>query len=121
MRKVVFALLVAMAATSVVPVFAGNLSETEVVAIAKDAVTGKGIAAEDAIVIYDKDNQKWIGWGEIVLNNPQDPNHGNLPKGILNEKTYHTIYFDFEETMRNDVWVFVDDDTGDVLAIYEVK
>jgi len=105
----------------VAPVFAKNLTETEVVAVAKDALTGQAIAFEDAVVTYDKDNQKWQAWGEMVTKNPQDPNNGNLPQGVLKEKKYHTIYFDFEESVRDDIWVFVDGDTGKILMIYEEK
>jgi hypothetical protein len=121
-RKVGFVILLFVAMiTFMAPVFAKELVEAEVVAVAKDALTGKAIAFEDAVIIYDKDNQQWIGWGEVVMSNPQDPNHGNLPHGILNEKKYHTVYFDFKEDQRKDIWVFVDGDTGNVLTVYEVK
>lgn len=121
LQKGVLVLLLVVFTASLAPVFAKNLTEAEVIAVAKDALTGKAIAFEDAVVIYDKDNQRWIGWGEIVAKTPSDPNKGNLPQGVLKEKKYHTVYFDFEETKRDDVWVFVDADTGNVLTVYEEK
>ena len=121
LQKGVLFLLLTVFVASLAPAYAADLTETEVIAVAKDALTGKAIAFEDAVVIYDKDNQKWIGWGEVIAKTPSDPNHGNLPHGILSSKKYHTVYFDFEETKRDDVWVFVDADTGDVLTIYEEK
>ncbi|MFA5008639.1 MAG: hypothetical protein WC546_05405 [Candidatus Omnitrophota bacterium] len=120
-QRGVFLLLIAMVIGVSFPVSAKNLTETEVIAVAKDALTGKAIAFIDAVVSYDKDNQKWSGWGEVVAKEPANPNYGKLPQGILSEKKYHTVYFDFDENKRNDVWVFVDADTGDVLTIYEVK
>lgn len=114
------ALLVMFVLVSV-PISAKNLTEAEVIAVAKDALTGKAIAYEDAVVIYDKENQKWIGWGEVIAKTPSDPNYGNLPHGVLSSKKYHTVYFDFEETKRKDIWVFVDADTGGALVIYEIK
>jgi len=121
LRKGVLFLLLAVFAASLVPAYAADLTEAEVIAVAKDALTGKAIAYEDAVVIYDKENQKWIGWGEIIAKTPSDPNYGNLPHGVLSSKKYHTVYFDFEETKRKDIWVFVDADTGEALVIYEIK
>lgn len=121
LQKGVLFLLLAVFAASLVPACAADLTETQVIAVAKDALTGKAIAYEDAVVIYDKENQKWIGWGEIIAKTPSDPNHGNLPGGVLSSKKYHTVYFDFEETKRKDIWVFVDADTGEAIAIYEIK
>ncbi|MCK9614085.1 MAG: hypothetical protein M0R48_01120 [Candidatus Omnitrophica bacterium] len=121
LQKGVLVLLLAVFGAVSVPVSAKNLTETEVIAVAKDALTGKAIAFEDAVVTYDKDNQKWIGWGEVIAKNPSNPNYGNLPYGVLNSKKYHTVYFDFDETKRNDIWVFVDADTGDALTVYEEK
>lgn len=113
-------LLFAAMVMFVSPVFAKDLTETEVIAVAKDALTGKAIAFEDAVITYDKDNKTWAAWGEVVTKNPQDPNYGNLPQGVLSEKKYHTVYFDFDENKRRDIWVFVGD-TGKVITIYEVK
>jgi len=89
-------------------------------AFAKD-LTGKAIAFEDAVVYYDKNNENWIGWGELVAKNRSNPNHGKLPHGILDTRKYHTVYFDFAENKRKDIWVFVDADTGECITIYEIK
>ena len=121
LQKGVLSLLLAVFTASLAPAYAADLVETEVIAVAKDALTGKAIAFEDAVVVYDKNNQKWIGWGEVIAKTPSDPNYGNLPQGVLSSKKYHTVYFDFEETKRDDVWVFVDADTGEVLTVYEEK
>ena len=121
LKKGVLIALLAVFALVSVPVLAKDLTEIEVIAVAKDALTGKAIAFEDAVITYDKNNENLIGWGELVVKNPANPNHGKLPHGILNEKKYHTVYFDFAETKRKDVWVFVDADTGECLTVYEIK
>jgi hypothetical protein len=108
---------------SVLPLcsFAETAKEIEVVEIAKKALTEKGVVYVDAVIAYDKNNQRWREWGRIVEVTPHDPNHGNLPYGMLENKKYHTVYFDYDEDARRDIWVFVDADTGKVLEIYEIK
>jgi hypothetical protein len=120
-RKCVSIALFAVLVLSGASAFAKDLTETEVIAVAKDALTGKAIAFEDAVVYYDKNNENWIGWGELVAKNRSNPNHGKLPHGILDTRKYHTVYFDFAENKRKDIWVFVDADTGECITIYEIK
>ena len=67
-RKVGFVILLFVAMiTFMAPVFAKELVEAEVVAVAKDALTGKAIAFEDAVIIYDKDNQQTYKYAPYCL------------------------------------------------------
>jgi len=98
-----------------------KVSKQDVIKVATEALNKQGIAVGDATVVYDEGNKIWHAWGEIVAKIPNDPNRGNLPHGMLKNKRYSTVYFDFKKQSDRDIWVFVDQDTNSVLAIYEVK
>ena len=107
-------------------VLSGNagaeLSNEEAIARAKKAVEEKGIVLEQVEIIYDEDNDKWEERVEYIEENEADPNHGVLPHGILKNKEYQAVLFDFVEgAPTKDVWVFIDEDTGDILTIYQEK
>lgn len=86
-----------------------------IIAIATEAVKGAGIAVEDVNVIYDEDGKLWSEKSGFVGFEDQSPNHGILKRGFL--KNYRIVYFDFKEPLK-DAWVFIDKDTGEVLAVY---
>lgn len=91
-----------------------ELPKEQVLAIATEAVKGKGLDLEDVNIIYDEGGQLWSERiGAAVLSN--QPNHGILVKGFL--KNYEIVYFDYKEPLP-DAWVFVDRDTGDVFTVY---
>jgi hypothetical protein len=97
-------------------------TEEKAVRIAKEAAQEMGIVVSEAELIYDPSNKKWEERVVAVEALPADPNHGNLPHGVLKEKKYDTVLLDFKEDAKEaDVWVFIDEDTGDVLTIYQEK
>jgi hypothetical protein len=102
-------------------VLALDLGRDEVIARAKKAVTDTGIDIVDCNILNDENNKSWEDWGVYVLKAPNDNNHGYLPHGILENYKYQAVYFDFYDDARKDIWVFVNGETGDVLAIYEKK
>ncbi len=98
-----------------------KVSRQDMIRVATEALTKQGIAIGDATVVYDEGNKIWHAWGEVIAKIPNDPNRGNLPQGILKNKRYSTVYFDFKKQSNRDIWVFVDQGTNTVLATYEVK
>lgn len=97
---------------------AEGLTEEDIIAIAQDELDGRGIVYEEATILYDGANERWEEFGKVVEMSPADPNYGNLPHGVLSNKKYNTVYFDFVDDDENDIWVFVDPDEGEVLAVY---
>jgi hypothetical protein len=96
--------------------------EEKALQTAKEALEKEGIVIAEAQLIYDPSNEKWEERVVAIEELPVDPNHGNLPHGILREKKYDTVLFDFKEgATQADVWVFLDEETGDVLTIYQEK
>jgi hypothetical protein len=125
MKKVflgVAALAVFFLAILTAPSFATE-SKTidELTTAAKRAVQDRGYVLEDVDIIYDEGNKRWEEWGAIVEKSPADPNHGMLPKGILEKSKYTTVYFDFIDDAKKDIWAFVNPDTGEILEIYVQK
>lgn len=117
----VFAIAVVFAVGMSVPCPAYTPQDRAIRA-AKDAAQNMGIAVGEAEVIYDPDNKKWEERVAIIEKTPSDPNHGKLPHGILYNKKYDTILLDFKEGAKDaDTWAFIDEDTGDVLTIYQEK
>lgn len=104
-----------------VSVAAADIAKEDVIDKAKKALGDKGVAVIDCDIVYDEQNKAWEEWGVYVENTPDDSNHGYLPQGILENKKYQAVYFDFREDAKEDIWVFVDPVTGDVLTIYEKK
>jgi len=101
---------------------AAGLGEEEIKAAAVKAVKDKGIALEEADVIYDEENALWEERVAAIEEAPADPNKGNLPGGVLAEKKYQVVYFDFpDEVPTKDIWVFVDKNTGGVITVYQEK
>ena len=101
---------------------AKGLSEDAIKATAIKAVQDKGIVLEEVDIIYDEENALWDERVMAIEGMPSDPNHGNLPSGILAEKKYQVVFFDFlEDAPTKDVWVFVDKDTGELITIYQEK
>lgn len=99
---------------------AKGLDEEQIKASATKVVQDKGIILEEVDVIYDEENALWEERVMAVEEAPADPNKGNLPGGILAEKKYQVVYFDFsDEVPTKDIWVFVDKDTGEVITVYQ--
>ncbi|MFA5038315.1 MAG: hypothetical protein WC732_01395 [Candidatus Omnitrophota bacterium] len=97
-------------------------AEEKAVKTAKEAALKEGVAIAEAELIYDPSNQKWEERVVAIEALPADPNHGNLPHGMLQNRKYETVLLDFKEgATEADTWVFLDKDTGDVLAIYQEK
>lgn len=84
-------------------------------AIAVKAVDEKGIKLDEADIIYDEGNKLFVERLGLADIEDKTPNYGILKRGFL--KNYCTVYFDFKEPLE-DVWVFVDKDTGEVLEVY---
>ena len=99
-----------------------DTAEERAVSAAKAAIHAQKIVEGDAVIVYDPENNKWEERVAVVAKMPADPNHGKLPHGMLYNKKYETVLFDFkEDATEGDVWVFIDKDTGNVLTIYEEK
>ena len=89
---------------------------------AKDAAGKMGITVGEAKLIYDPENKKWEERVLTIEKTPADPNYGKLPKSVLYNKKYDTVLLDFKEGAKDaDTWVFVDEETGDVLTIYQER
>ena len=103
------------------PVKAG-LDEEQIKAIAVKAVQDKGIVFEEADIVYDEENALWEERVMAIEEAPADPNKGNLPGGVLAEKKYQVVFFDFaDDAPTKDIWVFVDKDSGEVITLYQEK
>ena len=101
---------------------AEEMSKDEIIDIAVDAVQDKDIVLDDVSIIYDAENKSWSERVFAIEKLPADPNHGNLPHGMLTNKKYQAVWFDFKiDAPTKDVWVFVDTDTGDVITVYQEK
>lgn len=93
----------------------------ELKAAATKALEDKGAVLTEVDVVYDEGNTMWEERA-AYLETDTSINHGVLPHGILQGKTYQVIYFDFVETSpTEDTWVFLDPETGDVITVYEEK
>ncbi len=91
------------------------LPKDKILAIATAAVKGEGVKLDEVNIIYDEGGQLWSERLGKAVGVDNSPNHGILKKGFL--KNYKIVYFDFKEPI-NDIWVFVDKDTGEVLEVY---
>jgi len=116
---IVVALVLSFVAVSLC--LAENMGKEQITDKAKQALANKGIVLEDVNIVYDEGNKQWEAWGVIVAQAPADANHGLLPHGVLENKKYQAIYFDFIDDAKKDIWLFADPETGEVLAIYEKK
>ncbi len=100
---------------------AAQPAKEQLVDNAKATLEAGGVNLTGVNIIYDDGN---TFWQERLAYIEQDTsqNHGILPHGILKMKQYQVVYFDFVESSPiGDTWVFMDPDTGDVIAIYEEK
>ncbi|MDD5495777.1 MAG: hypothetical protein PHP46_01595 [Candidatus Omnitrophica bacterium] len=124
MKRALFVVMVLMLCMALPAFFcaAEEVSKKAIVDAAQDALEAQGIVLADVNVVYNEANGQWEEWGMYVQRTPADPNHGLLPHGVLMNKKYQTVFFDFrEDSPVKDTWVFVDCDTGEVLAIYQMK
>ena len=97
-----------------------GISGEQIKAAAIKAVQDKNIVLEEVDIIYDEENALWEERVMVIEEMPNDPNYGNLPGGVLAEKKYQVVFFDFlEESPTKDAWVFVDQDTGEVITVYQ--
>lgn len=87
----------------------------KIIAVATQAAKEAGVVIEEVDIIYDEGGKLWNERTGVLIGEDKSPNHGILRKGFL--KNYQIVYFDFKEPL-NDVWVFVDKDTGEVLTVY---
>ncbi|MDD4980944.1 MAG: hypothetical protein PHC54_06745 [Candidatus Omnitrophica bacterium] len=93
-----------------------GLPKEKVLEIATAAVKAKGMDLTEAVVVYDDGDKLWIERIGAMTMPDESPNHGIMKKGFL--KNYETVFFDFKEPV-NDVWVFIDKDTGEVFEVYQ--
>ncbi|MEA3489352.1 MAG: hypothetical protein U9R44_03295 [Candidatus Omnitrophota bacterium] len=96
-------------------------SKDQMINNAENALKAGGVDLTSVNLIYDDGN---TFWQERIAYIEQDTsqNHGILPHGILKNKEYQVIYFDFVESSPiGDTWLFMDPDTGDVIGIYEER
>lgn len=124
MRRCWFVALAAVVLTLAGPqaLCLAQTAEEKAMETAKQAAGQEGIVVGEAELIYDPSNQKWEERVAAIEALPSDPNHGNLPHGVLRSKKYETVLLDFQEDATEaDAWVFIDKDTGDVLAVYQEK
>ncbi|MFA5143518.1 MAG: hypothetical protein WC522_05070 [Candidatus Omnitrophota bacterium] len=111
------AIAVCIAASAAV----ADMNREDVINSARKALADRNIKVVDCNVVYDEGNKAWAGWGDYVARMPNDKNHGYLPHGILKKYKYQAVYFDFYDDARKDIWVFVDANTGNGVAVYEKK
>jgi len=103
------------------PVFAGAkgkrkaISKEQVVAVATEAVKGKGFKLVDVQIIYDDKGRLWSERIGKFTELDKSPNFGIFKRGFM--KNYRIVYFDYKEPLP-DLWVFVDKDTGEVLEVF---
>ena len=110
-------LLVAFAA----PALCADLTKAQIVDAAVETVEAGGVTLIGVDVVYDDGNTMWEE-RLAYLETDTSQNHGVLPHGVLQNKEYQVVYFDYEESSPGkDIWVFVDPVTGETFAYYEEK
>ena len=110
-------LLVALAA----PALCADLTKAQIVDAAVETVESGGVTLTGVDVIYDDGNTMWEE-RLAYLEEDTSQNHGVLPHGVLQNKTYQVVYFDYAESSPGkDIWVFVDPVAGEAFAYYEEK
>ena len=125
MKKIVSFVLVALLAVC----FAAELScaqvgqimtKSEIMAKAQKYVQDSGKTLEEVDVVYDDGNTMWSERAVVLEQDAE--NKGVLPHGMLVNKEYQVVYFDYVEVSpQGDIWIFVDSSTGDIIAMYEEK
>jgi len=117
LKKIMFVFLAIAMVLPVQSVFSAEqeVTKDQVIEIATISAKGAGIDIKGANVIYDEGGKLWSDKFGFVKFEDKSPNHSILKNGFL--KNYRIVYFDFVDPVK-DVWVFVDKDTGEVLAVY---
>jgi hypothetical protein len=88
---------------------------------AQESLKAGGVDLTEVNVIYDDGNTFWEE-RLAYIEKDTSQNHGILPHGVLRNKEYQVVFFDFvASSPTEDVWVFLDPNTGDVISIYEEK
>ena len=93
-----------------------DFPKDKIIAIATESVKSAGMDITGVNIIYDEGGKLWSEKSGFVGFEDKSPNHGILKQGFL--KNYRIVYFDFAEPVK-DAWVFLDKDTGEVLAVYK--
>lgn len=94
------------------------MTKSETMEKAQKYVQDAGATLEGVDVIYDDGNTMWQERAVVLEQNVE--NKGILPHGMLVNKDYQVVYFDYAETSpQGDIWVFLDNTTGDVITMYE--
>ncbi len=94
------------------------MTKSEALEKAKTYVQDAGKTLEEVDVIYDDGNTMWSE--RVVVLEQNAENKGILPHGMLVNKDYQVVYFDYVETSpQGDMWVFLDNATGDIITMYE--
>ncbi|MFH1878947.1 MAG: hypothetical protein ABH883_09090, partial [Candidatus Omnitrophota bacterium] len=124
MKKIAVMVMVLLAVCFVMQSYQSNAAEItkkQMIENAEKALEAGGITLDGVNIIYDDGN---TFWQERVAYLEKDAaqNHGILPHGVLRNKDYQVVYFDFvESSPLGDTWVFLDPATGDVIGVYEEK
>ena len=97
------------------------MTRQELIENAKEALQKGGVNLYGVNIIYDDGNTYWQE-RLAFLEKDTSQNHGILPHGILRNKEYQVVFFDFVESSPvDDTWVFLDPKTGEVISVYEEK
>jgi len=97
------------------------ITKQELIENAKEALQKGGVNLYGVNIIYDDGNTFWQK-RVAFLEKDTSQNHGILPHGILRDKEYQVVFFDFVESSPvDDTWVFLDPKTGEVISVYEEK
>lgn len=118
MKKFVVVLAVMFLFSAVTLLRAEEKTNSEVIAIATEAVKAKNFEVKDVNVIYDEGGKLWDERSGYLIGEDKSPNHGIMRKGFL--KNYKIVFFDYKDPLP-DIWVFVDKDTNEVLEVYQEK
>jgi hypothetical protein len=94
-----------------------EISKEQVVAVATEAVKGKGFKLVDVQIIYDDKGRLWSERIGKYTELDKSPNFGIFKRGFM--KNYKIVYFDYKSSP--DLWVFIDKDTGEVLEVFVDK
>lgn len=114
----IMALMVMCLFLGVAWLYAQEKTNSEVIAIATEAVKANNFDVKDVDVIYDEGGKLWNERAGYLVGEDQSPNHGIMRKGFL--KNYKIVLFDYKEPLP-DIWVFIDKDTNEVLEVYQEK
>ena len=123
MRKLSVLLMVVFMAACVLQcgICEAKATKDQMINKAEEALRAGGVDLVGVNMIYDDGNTLWEE-RLAYIETDTSQNHGILPHGVLRNKEYQVVFFDFvASSPTEDVWVFLDPDTGDVISIYEEK